>query len=64
MPPGYYGKGGQASAPPKGTNEPSDLDGPGMSSAPYDPGYSLDRSLQGCSIDHLKMGFKPKGRSA
>lgn len=39
-------------------NKPSDLDGPGYSDASYAPGYPLDKSLQGCSTDDLKTGFK------
>ncbi len=39
-------------------NKPSDMDGPNTSSDSYRPGYSLDKSLQGCSEQDLKRGFK------
>ena len=39
-------------------NRPSDLDGKGFSDASYRPGYSLKESLQGCSEEDLKKGFK------
>lgn len=39
-------------------NNPSDMDGPGFSSASYRPGYPIDRSLQECSETDLKRGFK------
>lgn len=42
-------------------NRPSDLDGQGFSDASYRPGYSLDKSLQECSEEELKRGFKKGG---
>ena len=42
-------------------NKPGDLDGDGYSSASYSPGYGLDKSLQGCSTEDLKRGFKKSG---
>lgn len=42
-------------------NKPSDLDGEGYSSDSYSPGYSLNTSLQGCSTEDLKRGFKKHG---
>jgi|ETNvirenome_6_85_1030632.scaffolds.fasta_scaffold01134_11 hypothetical protein len=41
-----------------GRNKPSDLDGAGYSSVSYRPDYSLKKSLQGCSEEDLKTGFK------
>ncbi len=48
----------KASGAKEARNKPSDLDGAGFSSKSYRPGYSLDKSLQGCSEDDLKRGFK------
>lgn len=39
-------------------DKPSDLDGKGYSKDPYRPGYSLEKSLQGCSEEDLKRGYK------
>ena len=49
---------GRATGAKETRNKPSDLDGEGFSDASYRPGYSLDKSLQGCSVDELKTGFK------
>lgn len=48
----------KASGAKEARNKPSDLDGPGFSLKSYRPGYSLEKSLQGCSEDDLKRGFK------
>ena len=49
---------GRASGAKGERNRPSDLDGKGFSTKSYRPGYSLDKSLQGCSETDLKRGFK------
>ena len=48
----------QATGAKGARNKPSDLDGEGYSDASYAPGYSLDTSLQECSTEDLKRGFK------
>ena len=48
--------------PPEGSrNRPSDLDGEGYTSKSFKPGYPIDKSLQECSEDDLKRGFKKGG---
>ena len=54
----YDNNPGHATGAKESRNKPSDLDGAGFSSASYRPGYSIDRSLQECSEDDLKRGFK------
>jgi len=39
-------------------DSPSDLDGKGFSDASYRPGYSVDKSIPGCSENDLKTGYK------
>ena len=51
---------GRATGAKEARNKPSDLDGAGYSKASYRPGYSLDTSLQECSEDDLKTGFKKR----
>ena len=52
---------GKATGAKEPRNQPSDLDGYGYSDHSYRPGYSLETSLQGCTEDDLKRGFKKGG---
>ena len=52
---------GNATGAKEARNKPSDLEGEGYSNASTRPGYPIDKSLQECSEDDLKTGFKKGG---
>ena len=45
----------------QGSNDPGELSEGDFGSAPYDPGYSLDESLQEATVDDLKRGYQEGG---